>query len=369
MKTRGLFVSAGGFSLINEQIRNALQSGALDFEWSYFDAAHNPFRNRPAVKLFCHLLAAVTFAPVIAKHRIPPRDLMVRLPQFQRCLTRALVSSAPNSDFTFQTQSLFDARVPGKPNFVYTDHTHLANLRYDPPRKTWPVSRAWLKMEDSLYKEAQVCFTSSRFAADSIVEDYKVPAGRVAVVHSGCNTKLPDALPMRNRAPRRILFLGVEWERKGGPVLFEAFKSIRQSFPDASLDIVGCSPAVEFPGIAIHGRVNSDAVPALLMKADIFCLPSLAEPSAAALAEASVYALPVVATRVGGTPERVIDGSTGLLVPPSNAKALADALSRLMQDGACARQMGECGRELILREFTWSAVADKILRRLREEVS
>ena len=368
MTKHGLYVTAGGFSLVNERLKEALWVATPDFEWSCFDAANDTFRDRPGSKLISQLQAAVRFAPVMAKHRIPPGDLMVRMPYFQKCLSRALISSAKNCDFTLQTQSLFDARIAGIPNFLYTDHTYLANCRYNPPRSTWPASRAWREMEASLYKQARVCFTTSRFAADSIVEDYGVPRERVEVIYSGCNTDLPPSITRPERLPRRILFVGVEWERKGGPVLLEAFNEVRKRFPDVSLDVVGCRPAVSAEGVSIHGRVERALVPSFLEKADVFCLPSLAEPSAAALVEASAFALPVLATRVGGTPERVVDGETGILVAPNDVSVLAKALCHLMENGRRAYEMGARGREFVLREFTWTAVAKKMAKRLREEL-
>jgi glycosyltransferase involved in cell wall biosynthesis len=280
-----------------------------------------------------------------------------------------LISSANNCDFTLQTQSLFDARISGIPNFLYTDHTYLANRRYNPPRLTWPVSPSWLGMEQALYKKARVCFSTSRFAADSIVEDYGVARESVEVVYSGCNTELPASVFRPERLPRRILFVGVEWERKGGPVLLEAFDEVRKRFPDATLDIVGCSPAVSSGGVIVHGRVERVLIPSFLQKADIFCLPSLAEPSAVALVEASAFALPVVATNVGGTPERLIDGETGILIAPNDVSALAKALCHLMENGRRAQEMGMRGREFSLREFTWTAVAKKMAKRLRDELS
>jgi len=79
--------------------------------------------------------------------------------------------------------------------------------------------------------------------------------------------------------------------------------------------------------------------------------------------------LPVVATRVGGTPERLVDGETGILVEPGDAKGLAAALCQIMDQGPFAREMGVLGREFALREFTWTAVAEKMAKRLREELS
>lgn len=369
MKLRGLLVTAGGFSLVNERLRNALHSAAPDFAWTHFDAARDTFTGRPMSKLVCQIQAMMQFAPVMARDKIPPRDLMVRLPYFQKCLGRALAPASRGADFTLQTQSLFDARVKGKPNFIYTDHTYLANRRYSPPRATWTASSTWLQMEKSLYAKAKVCFTTSRFAADSIVEDYDVPRDRVAVIHSGCNTDFPVSVQERKYPPRRILFAGLEWERKGGPTLIEAFRLVRKNFADASLDIVGCSQNLSMDGVSFHGRVDRSGLSSFYDRADIFCLPSKADPSAAVLAEASAHGLPVVATRVGGAPERILDGITGVIVDPSDAKGLSMALCRLMENGELAREMGRRGREFALREFIWAAVAEKMLRRIREELS
>lgn len=369
MKKRGLYVTAGGFSLVNQQLKKALFAATPDIEWSCFDAVIDTFHKNPSKQWINQLLAVIQFAPIITKHRIPPRDLVVRLPYFQRCLSEALQPLAKSCSFTLQTQSLFDAHVEGVPNFLYTDHTYFANRRYDPPRSTWPASRAWREMEASLYMQARVCFTTSQFAADSIVEDYGVPHANVEVVYSGCNVDFPASVARPARPPRRILFVGVEWERKGGPVLLKAFDELQRRFPDATLEIVGCSPPVSAAGVAIHGRVERALIPSFLQKADIFCLPSLAEPSAVALVEASAFELPVVATRVGGTPERLVDGQTGILVAPNDPAGLAKTLTRLMENGDLAREMGVRGREFVLREFTWNAVARKMAKRVREELS
>lgn len=369
MRRRGLYVTVGSFSLVNERLKNALLRAAPDFELTCFDAAGDTFRSRPALRLFSQFFATCAFAPAVVSHKIPPRELMVRLPFFQSYLSKALSEQARDKDFTLQTQSLFDARVEGVPNFAYTDHTYLANLRYHPPRSTWAVSSSWLGMEKSLYKKARVCFTTSRFAADSIVEDYSVPRERVETIYSGCNTELPAFIQRPERLPRRIIFVGYEWERKGGPTLVKAFASVQSRFPDARLDIVGDAPRFSGPGIFVHGRVDRSELPALLQKADIFCLPSIADPSAAALVEASAFGLPVVATLVGGAPERVLDGRTGILVKPSDVESLAAALCRLMEDANLGREMGMRGREFVLQQFTWAAVASKMANRIRSELS
>jgi glycosyltransferase involved in cell wall biosynthesis len=218
------------------------------------------------------------------------------------------------------------------------------------------VYRGWEELEKRAYAQARRIFVSSKFAADSLVEDYGIGAEGVVVVGSGSNVKPP--VEVGPRGGGRILFVGVEWERKGGPQLLRAFEQLRAKYPQVELDVVGCEGT--HGAAKFHGRMAADRVRQFYERADIFCLPSLAEPSASVLAEAAAFALPIVGTRVGGTPERVIDGETGWLVEPGAVEPLALALERLVAHPAAARAMGDRGRALALEHFTWAAVAKKI---------
>jgi glycosyltransferase involved in cell wall biosynthesis len=96
----------------------------------------------------------------------------------------------------------------------------------------------------------------------------------------------------------------------------------------------------------------------ILRDVDLVVHPSLSEGLSNVILEAMAAALPVVATRVGGTPELVRDGATGLLVPPGNASDLAQAIARLLDDPALARGFGDTGRQRIIQEFS----IDRMLR-------
>lgn len=104
-----------------------------------------------------------------------------------------------------------------------------------------------------------------------------------------------------------------------------------------------------------------DDVPALLAGCDVFCLPSTAEGMPLVVLEAMAQAKPVVATAVGGTPELVVDGETGLLVPPNDVEALTSALKGLLEDPDRARRMGEAGRSRVEREFSLAASAKRVV--------
>lgn len=105
-----------------------------------------------------------------------------------------------------------------------------------------------------------------------------------------------------------------------------------------------------------------DDVPGVLAGCDVFCLPSLAEGMPLVVLEAMAQAKPVVATAVGGTPELVVDGETGILVPPGDAGELRQALGRILGDPELAARLGRAGRERVRRSFSAEAMSERILR-------
>jgi starch synthase len=95
----------------------------------------------------------------------------------------------------------------------------------------------------------------------------------------------------------------------------------------------------------------------LLTHATVFACPSLYEPLGIVNLEAMACGTAVVGSRVGGIPEVVSDGETGLLVPPDDPAGLADALNALVEDPARAAAMGRLGRERAIAHFGWPAIA------------
>lgn len=145
--------------------------------------------------------------------------------------------------------------------------------------------------------------------------------------------------------------------------LLEAFALILPDFPDARLLIAGDGKLrptlqwhIELLGIGksatLLGAVSREAVVELLSAADIFALSSREEGLSLAVLEAMAAGLPVVATRIGGLPEAVADGVTGLLAPAQNPEAFAAQLTKLLSDVPLRMRMGEAGRSRVLERFT-----------------
>lgn len=114
-------------------------------------------------------------------------------------------------------------------------------------------------------------------------------------------------------------------------------------------------------GLASHlilaGRVSDSLLHALYTRADVFVHATRFEGSSLVTLEAMAHELPVVATRAGGIPDKVLDGHTGRLVAPGDVPALASALQQLAGDAQARRRMGQAGRHLVAERFTWPALA------------
>lgn len=179
------------------------------------------------------------------------------------------------------------------------------------------------------------------WARDSLVRDYGVPSDRVTVVHPGVDLRLFRPSPERRPGPLRVLFVGGDFERKGGGDLVEAVRDL----PGLELDLVtGSAPpdAARMPGVRVHTglRPQSEALVALYRDADVMALPSRGDCFPQAIAEGMACGLPVVAADVGAISDMVRDGVNGWLVPPRAPRQLREALRRLVEDPALRRAMG-----------------------------
>jgi glycosyltransferase involved in cell wall biosynthesis len=223
------------------------------------------------------------------------------------------------------------------------------------------------RVQSEVLSTAAGVFAASKWVAESLVGDCGVPEDRVCVLYP-CNAlSLPIGISQQ-RAGREILFVGIDWERKGGPLLYDAFRLVRRELPDTTLRIVGCRPMAGGDGVYIEGRLNknipeeAERLARCYLRASVFCLPSLFEPFGIVLAEAASVGLPCVAIDSGSRREAILDGVTGALAPEPTPRAVADALIRVLADPDRNRQMGEAAREHAKRHFMWDVAVERIGR-------
>ena len=166
-----------------------------------------------------------------------------------------------------------------------------------------------------------------------------------------------------------IGYVGSLSKVKGPVYLLEAFKKILHFYPTAKLLVVGDGPLKTMLKTVSAEKGISDSVlfmgfrrdvPQILKAMDVFVLSSVDEAFGISLIEAMYMGLPCVATNVGGIPEVVKNGSTGILVAPANSEALAKAIKELLDKPELAERYGAAGKKRVWENFTADKYIDKL---------
>lgn len=207
------------------------------------------------------------------------------------------------------------------------------------------AEKAKRTMYRRVFTRAAAVVAWSEWAADSLVSDYGVERERITVAHPGAPPEFFD-IP-REPAPRRprVLFVGGDFGRKGGPELLRAFDRVKGS---AELTIVS---DVELPardGVRVERgiRPGSERLYEAYASADIFCFPTKGDCTPLVLGEAMAAGLPVITTDVGSNLETLGGGAGGVVVSAGAEDQLATALQRLVADASERQQMGRAAREI-----------------------
>ena len=234
------------------------------------------------------------------------------------------------------------------------------------PDGSGPVARLKHHLNVRTMHEAAWCVGWSNRVAASYREDYAVPDERIRVIPPGVDLEQwrPPSSASEGDGNFRVLFVGGDFERKGGRHLLRAFSTLP---PDAELVVVTRDevPASDRVRVLSDLNPNDPELVDLYRSCDVFALPTLAETFGIAAAEAAASGLPVVASDVGGIPDIVLDGSTGCLVPPGDDDALATALRQLYDAPDQRRSMGRAARRHAESAFDAQRNADSLLDLVR----
>jgi len=359
------FIRPKAWPLANRIVDGVIQENFPDHEVDLLDVSAL-VRKRPEVILVNSIITALLYGKDIAQRRKKFRLAFWRTPYIFRQIRKLVRNrlAKGNYAFSFQMQSLFDASSPGVPHFVYTDHTHLENLNYA-ANKNNLFSSKWIALEKEIYQNAALTFVRSSNVQRSVVEDYKCLPEKVVRVYAGSNASVSsEKTQNRDYAQPHILFVGLDWQRKGGPDLVEAFQRVREKCPEARLTIVGARPELHIPNCEVIGQVKPEELDPYYQRASVFCLPTHLEPFGIVFIEAMTAHLPIVATRVGAIPDFVEEGKNGWLVEPGDVQGLADALLQLLQNPRTCRVFGDHSFQLTKERYSWKAVGEKFRRNI-----
>lgn len=278
----------------------------------------------------------------------------------QSATLRQRLRSLPSFDVALQVHGWLSGQP--RPFTVYADQTRLMADRGYPGWIPLPQGdRSWLLgAESAMYASAAHVFAMGTPTRESLIADYGVDPGQVTVVGGGLN--LPE-LPAPRPLPRErsIVFIGREFERKGGEVLLRAFRRVRTAEPRAVLHVAGPRRRIAQSGVVVHGPVDRPHILSLYRQARVFCMPSLYEPYGLVFAEAMAHGVPCVGSTAQSIPEILGNGAAGLLPAAGNEIELADALLTLLRDDALADSLGAAGRRRVEQVHTWAHVAERMM--------
>jgi len=266
------------------------------------------------------------------------------------------------------------ARAAGARSIVATEHLAEA------PVSRYPFGRqivtAYVRRSN---RQVDRTIAVSELSRRMLIENYSLPADRVVAIPNGIDATEFDreldtasvraGLGLRESDLTAVL-VGALIERKGQRVALEALAMLSERLPNLRMVFVGDGEKAEdYRRVANELGVADRVVwagfrrdvPAVLQAADMLILPSDIECLPFVILEAMGARLPVVASDVGGVSEEVEDGVTGRLVPPRNARALADAMADVLGRTDRGAAMGEAGRRKLERDFSIEACVGAVL--------
>jgi glycosyltransferase involved in cell wall biosynthesis len=219
---------------------------------------------------------------------------------------------------------------------------------------------------------------SSQWAADVACASYDVDTRKVRVIPYGANlstslnvTDIATCLRRRDESDWELLFVGIDWERKGAQIAVDTTSALRARGINARLTLVGCVPprTVRLPDyVTVIGRIDKSTLKgqallsALYMQSHLLILPSRAECAAVSLAEASAHGVPSLATNVGGNSTLVRDGVNGFLLPlEAGPMDYAEHTLQLLSDPAKYTELCWSSFQRFQTELNWDVSVSKLI--------
>ena len=207
--------------------------------------------------------------------------------------------------------------------------------------REWERNRFWWRL---ILKEADYVTAISAFLLEKVRKMGYL--GKAVVVPNGVDIQKFQNPNLKSRNSKIIITVGRLVYKNGVDILEKALAIVKNKFPDVQLRIVSDAPHEE--------------IPRHLWGADIFVRPSRSEGLGTAFLEAMAAGLPIIGTRVGGIPDFLKDGETGLFAKVDDSKDLAEKIELLFSDEALRQRLIKNGRRLIEEKYQWSQIALKM---------
>ena len=258
----------------------------------------------------------------------------------------------------------------GLPIVLVEDATFASLHDYYPQYSNLPRNsvRQMNALADKAIQKASLLVYASDWAAQSARDDYHADPQKVHVALMGANFENPPSREIIQQKQKsdscRLLFIGFDWQRKGGDIAFETLLKLEQEGIEAELIVCGCVPPRKFshqrmkviPYLDKNDPVQYKELEQLYLSSDFLLLPTRNECFGLVFCEANAYGLPVITTHTGGVPEVVIDGQNGFTLPVSARGAeYARTIARIYRDDARYAELVVTSRDAFDDRLNWDA--------------
>ncbi len=229
------------------------------------------------------------------------------------------------------------------------------------------------ELETMALSRMDLAIACTQWVARSMIEDYGVPSGRVAVVNSGGSL---DWVPPAEQVTRkrmdgacRLLLVGMNWEGKGCDIAVEVHRALRKMGVPSELTICGCLPPrpLHEEGLTVLPRqdkrkyLQRRRIYRLYAESHLFLLPTRAECFGLSICEANANGLPAIVPRTGGVPEAVRDGVNGYVIPyDAPPEAYAEKIAEIWADPGLYHRLVQASREEYDTRLNWDVWGERV---------
>lgn len=289
---------------------------------------------------------------------------------FSRQLTAALKKNPVDILFVSASSQMIAAVKTDIPIVYMTDATFQQLQGYYKGFSNLPAYniRQGIALDKKAFHQAAHCMLASDWCKQSAIADYGIESIKISVVPCGANLdEVPRAemIASTQHENCRVVFLGVDWERKGGAIALEAFRQFRKEHSTATMRIIGCVPPVEImpeegieviPFLDKNKAAEMQRLHQILMETDLLLLPTRAECAGIVFCEAAAYGIPSISTNTGGVTTYVRDGINGYVLPvEAGGSEYASVMNSIWKDQQEYARLKKSSRLLYENELNWDA--------------
>ena len=223
------------------------------------------------------------------------------------------------------------------------------------------------KGEKRFIDGCDLIWTNTEWTADGL-RKLGVPDEKLFIFPPCINLTPGRTYRQRELTCPKILFIGKDWERKGGPQLVDALRLLLTSFPDATLDIIGCTPNIDHPSVKVHGfidkgsRAGFEKLKQITESCNIFCMPSQWESTGIVYFEAMENSLPVVMVKGQGR-EDLFQGICTVLDNPA-PDTIAYGIENLIHNASITHATALKAYQAVTDKYNYEKLLEKLIERI-----